>query len=254
MIYVLGGTKDSRELVEHLVQADYEVIVSVASEYGKQLLTEIGDVEIISKRLDKRGIKEIIMNYGVKIVVDATHPFASKVSQNVLEATVDLGIRSIRFERETISIPEDKLVIKKYGFQSAIDYLNQSSKRILLTIGSKELAKFVEGIDDFEERAIVRVLPTAKVLDKCQQKLAIPPANIIAMQGPFSSDLNQQILIDYEIDLLVTKASGKTGGLDTKLQATQELEIPILIIERPELDYPEITYDYKQLLDALPEN
>ncbi|KXS43883.1 MAG: precorrin-6X reductase [Candidatus Frackibacter sp. T328-2] len=251
MIYVLGGTKDSREIVKLLLQEGYSVVASVVTDYGQRLLKEIGDIEIVTDRLDKEGIKELISEYGVDTVIDATHPFAEEVSRNGITATSELEINYIRFERKNIELPENEFIVKKAGFQAAIDYINQTSGRVLLTIGSKELFKFAEGISNFNERVITRVLPTFSVLKECQEHLNIPPANLIAIQGPFSRKLNKQLLLDYEIDLLVTKASGKTGGLDTKLIAAQDLKIPTLVIERPQLSYPKIIDDYKSVIDYI---
>ncbi|SJZ37202.1 precorrin-6A reductase [Selenihalanaerobacter shriftii] len=247
MIYVLCGTKDSRRIIKELLEADYEVITSVVTKYGERLLRQLGDIEIITGRLDKEEMEEIINKYGITTVIDATHPFAEEVSQNAIEATNNLDVQYVRFEREGVILPDNELIIKKLDFQSAIKHINKRSGKVLLTIGSKELPDFVEGISDFDQRVIVRILPTSQVLKKCQKDLNIPIKNIIAMQGPFSRRLNKQILIDYDIDLLVTKASGKTGGLEAKLIAAQDLDIPTLVIERPKLDYIQVVSSLEEL-------
>ncbi|ADL12373.1 precorrin-6A reductase [Acetohalobium arabaticum] len=251
MIYLIGGTKDSRQLTKKLLEAGYEVVVSVATEYGEKLVNEIEGVEVIADRLDQSGMEEVIEEYNVDRVIDATHPFAALVSQTAIKAAASKGKEYLRFERPPIELPESELIIEKAGFEAALDYLKGTTGRILLTIGSKELDRFVTVIPDFNQRVVARVLPTAGVLQKCQQELGIPPANLIAIQGPFSQKLNQQLLIDYGIDLLVTKASGKTGGLDTKLQAALDLKLPVLVIRRPEIDYPQLVTNMEELVDQL---
>lgn len=251
MIYLIGGTKDSRQLIKELLKADYKVVASVATEYGEQLLSRIEGLEVIAARLDQKGMEEVIEEYNVDRIIDATHPFAALVSQTAIKAAESKGKEYLRFERPPVKLPESELIIEKAGFEAAIDYLKGTTCQILLTIGSKELARFVTEISGFNQRVVARVLPTAGVLKKSQQELGISPANLIAMQGPFSQELNKQLLIDYEIDILVTKASGETGGLDTKLKAAQDLEIPVLVIRRPEIDYPQLVTDMEELVDQL---
>ncbi|MBM7623603.1 cobalt-precorrin-6A reductase [Sporohalobacter salinus] len=251
MIYLLGGTKDSRKLIKKLLDFNYQIVVSVATQYGKELLSDLKGVEVIANRLNQTEMEEVIEKYNVERVIDATHPFATLVSQTAMKAAEEKEINYLRFERVSVELPESDLIIERAGFESALDYLNQTSGRILLTIGSKELSQFVTEISDFNQRVISRVLPTAGVLKKCQKELGISPANLIAIQGPFSRELNKQLLIDYDIDLLVTKASGRTGGLNTKLKAALELEIPVLVIRRPEVDYPQLVTNIQELLSQL---
>ncbi|MCK8825522.1 cobalt-precorrin-6A reductase [Fuchsiella alkaliacetigena] len=252
MIYVVAGTADSRRIIERLLAADYQVVASAVTEYGQQLLAELGEIEIVTDRLNQSAMQKLIKEHRVNILIDATHPFAQEVSKTAIAAAEQLGIAYLRFERAEIEIPASELVVKRSGFTEAIDYIKGTAGQVLLTIGSKNLADFVRGIPDFAERVMTRVLPTAGVLTKCEE-LGIPPSNIIAMQGPFSKELNKQLLIDYQLELLVTKASGKTGGLDTKLEAAQELGIPSLVVTRPQLDYPEVFADYQQLIERVEE-
>ena len=66
----------------------------------------------------------------------------------------------------------------------------------------------------------------------------ISPKNIIAMQGPFSLSLNKAMLADFRIDCLVTKSSGKEGGYSEKIDAAKDAGIPVVVIKRPQMDYP----------------
>ena len=69
------------------------------------------------------------------------------------------------------------------------------------------------------------------------ENLGYLPKNIIAMQGPFSKNMNVAMLENFKIDYLITKESGETGGALEKLEACQECKVGILAIKRPVLDY-----------------
>ncbi|GAB6137046.1 precorrin-6A reductase [Halanaerobaculum tunisiense] len=248
MILVLAGTKDSREIIKRLQQIDYPIIASVVTDYAHQLLSDVG-AKVIKGKLGLKEMEQLIKEYGVEIIIDATHPFAQQVSYNALEVSSKLDKRYIRFERKEIKVPDDELVIEVAGYQKAAQKAREF-ERILLTIGSKNLDCFIEEIDNWQERLVARVLPNGKFIKQVQE-IGFTPQNLIAIQGPFSKELNKILLKDYNIDLLVTKASGKTGGLDTKLEAALELEIPVLLITRPELSYPQMVGSYSELLEQL---
>jgi precorrin-6A/cobalt-precorrin-6A reductase len=82
---------------------------------------------------------------------------------------------------------------------------------------------------------VARILPTTFSIEKCQEA-GIPPQNIVAMQGTYSKEFNQALMKEYDIKVVVTKESGKSGGTPSKLQAALELGIHIVMVMRPEVD------------------
>jgi len=124
--------------------------------------------------------------------------------------------------------------------------------RILLTIGSKNLDIFVQTIENWQDRLFARILPDTVFIERARN-IGFLPANIIAMQGPFSEELNYVILKDFDIDVLVSKASGKMGGLETKIKAAFKLGIPVILIDRPDINYEFFINDYEELETMLKE-
>ena len=114
----------------------------------------------------------------------------------------------------------------------AADALTSTEGNILLATGTKELADFA-GLSP--ERLIPRVLPTAENLAACEA-LGIPRRNIVAMQGPFSTDLNAALLRQKDIRFFVTKDGGPTGGFPEKAEAAEQAGVPLLVITPPEED------------------
>ncbi|MBM7557119.1 precorrin-6A reductase [Halanaerobacter jeridensis] len=248
MILVLAGTKDSREVIAKLKQNGSSIIASVTTEYGANLLSDL-DIIVKQEKLDDAKMKQLLRDYEVDTIIDVTHPFAVTISKTALEVSAKSNIKYIRFERGSIESREHELLIKVNSYQEAARKAKEFEK-ILLTIGSKNLDYFTAEIEDWQQRLLARVLPNWKFIKRVQE-LGFSPQNLIAMQGPFSKQLNQVLLEDYEIDLLVTKASGKTGGVDTKLEAALELDIPVLLITRPELDYNNLVKNYQELLQEV---
>ena len=116
--------------------------------------------------------------------------------------------------------------------EEAVEILNERAGNILLTTGSKDLAAYMSGVAGARERIYARILPAAESLLMAHE-LDVPLAHIVAMQGPFSADLNCALIREYDIRILVTKASGARGGFWEKVKAARECGIELLVIERP---------------------
>ncbi|WP_408955871.1 precorrin-6A reductase [Natroniella sp. ANB-PHB2] len=248
MILVLAGTRDSREIIRSLKELGKELVASVVTDYGYQLVSQ-PEVEVIQQRLDQAVLAELIKKRGINLVIDATHPFAEEVSKTAIEVCNNLEVNYLRFERDEVKVPKQDLIIEANNYREAAKRANDF-ERVLLTIGSRRLKYFVEEVDNWEQRLIARILPTWQFVKQAEE-LGFTPQNLIGMQGPFSKELNQAILKRYDISALVTKASGKTGGLGTKLEAALDLGIPVILITRPQLPTDKIVTDYQKLLGEI---
>jgi precorrin-6A/cobalt-precorrin-6A reductase len=78
------------------------------------------------------------------------------------------------------------------------------------------------------------VLPAVYSIKKCLE-LGIPNENIVAMQGTFSSEFNKALMAEFNVDVVITKESGESGGTLSKLEAAAQLEIPVVMVKRPEI-------------------
>jgi precorrin-6x reductase len=103
--------------------------------------------------------------------------------------------------------------------------------RVLLTTGSKDLSIYGGLLDP--ELLYPRVLPLVSSIEACEDA-GIPHRNIIAVQGPFSEELNKAVIREYEIDVMITKDSGAAGGFPEKISAAKDCQIPVIVIARPE--------------------
>ena len=79
----------------------------------------------------------------------------------------------------------------------------------------------------------MRVLPGVESIEICHRE-QIPGKQIIAMQGPFGTELNEALIRQYDIGVLVTKESGQAGGFPEKIRAAEHTKIPVVMIQNPE--------------------
>ncbi|MBR5381969.1 MAG: precorrin-6y C5,15-methyltransferase (decarboxylating) subunit CbiE [Oscillospiraceae bacterium] len=162
-------------------------------------------------------------------MADATHPYADVVTANISRACAALGIERVRLDRGASAVSESAVTVP--DTEAAASFLDAAEGNILLATGSKELGKFAS-IRDFAERVYARVLPLDTSLEACRAA-GLPPSHIIAMQGPFSEDLNEAMLRFTAARFLVTKDGGDKGGFAEKAAAAERTGARLVVIGRP---------------------
>lgn len=262
-IWIFGGTTEGRLLAEYCSREKIEAWVSVASEYGEELLQEelmesgnAGNpdlnhntclakknlktvqassvIKVLRGRMDRYQMEEFIRNQGIHLVIDATHPHARLVSEEIQEACGRTGVRLERCLRAEGEQNKARDWVEVDSIQEAVSFLSSVSGVIFATTGSKELEALCQ-IPDYQKRVYARVLPTSNVLKKCE-KLGITGSHLIAMQGPFSTEMNTLFLRQTKAEWLLTKDSGRAGGFQEKVEAARENGTRVVVIRRPEED------------------
>ncbi len=223
-VLLFGGTGDGRALAEWMLARGLDATVCVATEYGETLLPEGMKVHV--GRLDAGGMAELMAD-GCTLVIDATHPYAVEVTENIRAASERTGLPYLRLLRQ--SDGEDGCR-KVPDMAVAAEILERLPGNVLLTTGSKELDHFAR--PGLRERCFPRVLPMADSLERCLA-LGFPPRNIICMQGPFTREMNVATLHQFHINTLVTKDTGGYGGFRAKAEAAKEAGCALLVVERP---------------------
>lgn len=229
-VLIFAGTSDGRALVEDLAAGGLlEVHVCVATDYGAQLLPQSMDNVIIHEGRLEVAEMQALMD-GVSLVLDATHPYADKVTANIKEACQSAGADYARLLREEASYDEEGIVYVE-NTEEAIDFLNKRKGKVLLTVGSKELPRY-KSVKDWQDRIYARVLPMKEVIASCIDE-GFQVNRLIAMQGPFSKELNVALVNQIGAKIIVTKDGGRAGGFLEKLAAAQACYIKLLVIGRP---------------------
>lgn len=232
-VLVFGGTSEGRKLAEIFNANNRKCTICVATEYGEKLLPKLENVNVICGRMD---CNEICMLLGednkYSYVIDATHPYASVISENARNACIKTNTAYLRLLRSKTdsNIYNDGIKIFPDALQAA-KYLDKTTGRILLTTGSKELPVFCGEIRD-KSRITARVLPSAKAIEACNNA-GLEGRQIIAMHGPFSREVNTAIIKQTGAAFIVTKESGNAGGFQEKIDAARETGTEVILIKRP---------------------
>ncbi len=227
-ILIFAGTTEGRQLAEYLAGKQVTVHVCVATAYGESLLPESGNITVSCRRMDGVQMRGFLQEYAPRYVVDATHPHAREVTENLRNACQECEISYLRLIRGTQGA---KGAVCVESVREAAEYLKGTRGNILVTTGSKELEVYA-GIPDYKERIYARVLSVKESFDKCEE-LGISGRHLICMQGPFSTELNLAMLKEYQISYLVTKESGETGGYFEKCEAARLSGATCVVIARP---------------------
>lgn len=226
---VFAGTTEGRELVELLADQPVEVTACVATEYGEALLPPRERLTVSNRRLTAGEMEALLRREHFDLVVDATHPYASEVTENIVRACRAAGAEYLRLLRGTDAAPEGAVYVP--DIEAAVAYLAGTEGNILLTTGSKELAKYA-ALPGFAERVYARVLPMEASLVSCRAA-GLGPDRIIAMQGPFSREMNIAMLRAVSARYMVTKDTGGTGGFGEKAAAAKEAGAVLVVTGRP---------------------
>ncbi len=259
---IFSGTTEGRVMSERLSGAGIDHIVCVATGYGELVMRPSSHADVRQGRLDAEAMRELIADEA-STVFDATHPYAYIASDNIRTACAAAGKEYVRILRpddtgtdaarsgrpgsdcdtgsECIfrpenaggSIPRIRWFDSPGSCAAALAEAAPGLKgNILLTTGSKDLAAYAAD-PCVRNRLCVRVLPSAESIRLCTEA-GISVKNIIAMHGPFSRELDAATIRQLGIELLVTKSSGRAGGLPEKLAAAEETGTEVFIIGRPE--------------------
>ena len=233
-ILIFAGTTEGRELAEHLAGAGVRCTVSVATEYGAQILGPGKGRTVLQGRLTQEQMEFLIREEDYTCVVDATHPFATEVSAQIRQACEAAGVPYLRLSRDTEKgeACDGAGIYEVSTMLEAAEILRGIPGNVFLTSGSKDLPLLVKEIGE-PERLFVRVLPSAQSLKICED-CGIPASHVIAMQGPFSQELNAAMFRQTGARAVLTKESGKEGGFDAKIEAAKEIGIPVVVVRNPE--------------------
>ena len=226
---VFGGTTEGRQIAALLCKKQIPTLVCVASEYGEALLSPGEGLRVHTGRLDVNGMEELLILERPRLVIDATHPYATEVSGNICTACRALGIRYLRVCREVASVEDGCLRFS--DMDALITWLNAQSGVVFSTLGAKEAAALTR-VQGFAHRVWLRILPSPEGIRHCLHA-GFPARHIICMQGPFSKELNVAMFHAAQANILITKESGETGGFAAKREAARECDMTVAVLNRP---------------------
>lgn len=249
MILLVGGTSEAVEIARSLDRAEIPYIMTVATGYGYTEATSKVAGKVLKGPFDSAAFRQLLVDYSVTVVVDAAHPFAGELRRELAGAANEAGVRLARLERPSGPV-EPNSAVTYFDTPAALGAWarEQDFKRILVATGIKGLNALAGFLD--LQRVYVRLLPAEESISTAL-RLGVKPSHIIAMEGPFSRQLNEAIFRHLQIDLLITKDSGEAGGFTAKLEAALSCGCRVAVLSRPEPARGEVFYDTQSLLQSL---
>lgn len=243
-IWLIGGTQDSAQLATAIAQAQIPCVATVTTEAARSLYRNNPYVQVWVGALSPETISNFLQTYQVGAVLDASHPFAAEISQLAIATCQHYQIPYLRYERPCIDEAEPETALSSVRTVSRVEQLFETdelaNQRVLLTLGYRWLAQF----QPWQHRATLfaRILPSPTAL-RAALAAGFTSDRLIALRPPVSADLERALWQQWQISMVITKASGTAGGEAVKRHLAAELGIPLIVIARPAIPYPHQTPD-----------
>jgi precorrin-6A/cobalt-precorrin-6A reductase len=217
-ILILGGTQEARKLAEKLViYPDLRIITSLAGRTN--LIVQIPGEVRIGGFGGIPGLIAYLKTAKIDFLIDATHPFAQQISTNAAIAAQSLGIPNLVLVRRPWQKEKEDIWIEVNTMAEAAE-IAFNYNRVLLTIGRQQLGHFAR---NHKTWFLIRSIESPN--DE------IPNSQILLERPPFSLESEKELLIKHQIEAIVSKNSG--GETYSKVLAARELNIPIIMVQRP---------------------
>lgn len=230
MILLVGGTSETARLATALAEAGFRVLVSTAT----QVPLDVGSHPNILRRsgeLDCDAMTRLAEDHGIRLIVDASHPYASTVRRNAKNVAAELNLPYLSWVRPPAAPVED-FVHAASDHQAAASLACSFGKPILLTIGTRNLGPYVAAATRAHVTLVARVLPHADSLHAAELA-GVPRERVVTGRGPFSLEENISTIRRFNIGCLVTKDSGEAGGVPAKIEAARQAGCQVVMVARP---------------------
>jgi precorrin-6A/cobalt-precorrin-6A reductase len=248
MILLIAGAGESGFLADALVSAGFRVLMSTATD----MALDVKDHPNLSRRcgeLNPETLSALILERGIRAIVDASHPYASVIKVHARHAANELRIPYLRWQRPSLLDQADNVEWADSHDDAACKAFSLGLP-VLLTTGSRNLEPYAAESRRTGIRVVARVLDHPDSIKACDAA-GISSENIIVGKGPFSVAQNVRAIKDLGIGILVTKDSGTIGGVPEKLEAARLENCRVVVVRRPEPDAADTFDNVKDLIKSL---
>ena len=225
MILVLGGTTEGRRLAESLAEAGHRVVLSLGGVTRRPVLPPGVEVRVGGFG-GVAGLCEYLADEGVRVLVDATHPFAEQMTRNAVQACALQGTPMLRLDRPGWSDhPDADRWLWVPGHREAAEAARDAGRRILLTVGRQHTLDYAEALGD---RFVL-----ARIAEAPAEGWQLPASWVVEeARGPFPLADETELMRRHGIEVLVTKDAGGTATR-AKLDAARVQGVQVVMITRP---------------------
>jgi precorrin-6A/cobalt-precorrin-6A reductase len=220
-VLLLGGTTEAAAMARALAGAGVDAVYSYAgrteSPVPQPLPMRVGGFGGVS------GLAAWLKAEGITHVIDATHPFAARMSRNAVEAAAITGLPLIAHERAPWQAGDGDRWTHVPDLGHAMAALGTAPRRVFLAIGRQTIDAFAAAP---QHHYLLRLV------DPPTDPLPLPDARAIIARGPFTPEGDRALLQDHRIDIIIAKNAGGAGA-EAKLTAARQLGLPVILIDRP---------------------
>jgi precorrin-6A/cobalt-precorrin-6A reductase len=247
-ILLIGGTSETAPLATKLAFAGYQVLVSTATDEPLQ----IGEHPAIQRRCGRLNYEQMVALVEEKQIfslVDATHPYASEVQKTARRVATQTSRSYLRYQRQSVQTkPPDWVMANNHAEAAQIACM--SGTPVLLTTGSRHLAPYADEATRNHVQLFARVLDHPESISACEAA-GLDKSERIFGRGPFSVEENRALIRQHQIGVVVTKDSGKAGGVEEKWQAAKREGCMFVVVQRPEETQGQCFMSMDDLVTAL---
>jgi precorrin-6A/cobalt-precorrin-6A reductase len=221
-ILILGGTTEARLLAARLAgRADLAVTLSLAGR------TAVPTPQAVPMRVGGFGGAEGLAAYlraeAIDLLIDATHPYAARISANAAEASNIADVALLALDRPAWVPTAGDRWTEVDDMPAAVRALGPIPRRAFLALGRRELAPFTAAPQHFY---------LVRSIDPIEPPLAVPSASYLTARGPHREDEERKLLVEHRIDVVVAKNSGGSATYG-KIAAARHLGLPVVMVRRP---------------------
>jgi precorrin-6A/cobalt-precorrin-6A reductase len=222
-ILILGGTTEARALATSLAfRADLEVVLSLA---GRTADPAPQPVPVRSGGFGgAEGLARYLRDEAIDLVVDATHPFAARISANAAQAAAECTVTAFALRRPAWAPVEGDDWLSVHSVSQAIAALGAAPSRVFLATGRQEA---------HQANAAPQHLYWVRSVDPVEPPLTVPHVSYIHSRGPFRLADELDMLQHHQIEVVVAKNSGGDATYG-KIEAARHLGIKVIMVERVE--------------------
>jgi precorrin-6A/cobalt-precorrin-6A reductase len=221
-VLILGGTSEASELAAKIsVLPEVEVITSLAGR-TRQPFVSRGCLRIGGFG-GQAGLVDYLQDQQIDLLIDATHPFAAQISWNAAAAATAVGLPHLLLLRPAWQPMSGDRWIEVDTLEAAAEALPPQAERVFLTTGRQELAPFVP---------LAHCWFLIRSIDPPPDPTAMPNGILLLGRGPFTLDQERQLLVNHQIEVIVSKNSGGAATY-AKVLAARALNIPVVMVQRP---------------------
>ena len=234
-ILILGGTGDAVKLAAKLATVlEIEIISSLAGRTRKPAAL-VGQVRIGGFG-GATGLANYLQENSIDILIDATHPCAGQITCNGAIASQLANIPHLMLVRPQWEKVRGDNWIEVESVEAAAQAIPESVKRVFITSGRQQLEPFLQ-------RSHIWYL--MRSIDP--PDIELPNSKVLLDRGPFNLEQERQLLQDYKIEAIVSKNSGGSATY-AKIIAARELDIPIIMVQRPAMPEGEKVNDIEEAI------